>query len=292
MANSKYEYVKSFEQSDALLPHTWIVIRVDGRGFTRFAQVHGFQKPNDEQALHLMNECATAVLEDIPDICFGYGVSDEYSFVLRKNSTLFQRRASKLVSIVVSLFSATYVMKWGRYFPGTEMQYAPSFDGRAVCYPSDTILRDYLSWRQVDCHVNNQYNTCYWSLVHSGCSPAEAQNVIKGTLADFKNELLHTRFGINYNDLPAIFRKGSLVFKRKDENIVKVENGVPIKRQKTMVVVSHEDLIKDSFWKENPSILGSANSKKANLRSAALTEKDAETSAFKNGSEMMMEVHS
>ena len=35
MANSKYEYVKAFELSDNLLPHTWIVVRIDGRGFTR-----------------------------------------------------------------------------------------------------------------------------------------------------------------------------------------------------------------------------------------------------------------
>ena len=35
MAKSKYEYVKQFELDDKLLPECWIVIRVDGRGFTR-----------------------------------------------------------------------------------------------------------------------------------------------------------------------------------------------------------------------------------------------------------------
>lgn len=32
---SRYEYVKSFErcQPDILLPNTWVVIRIDGRGF-------------------------------------------------------------------------------------------------------------------------------------------------------------------------------------------------------------------------------------------------------------------
>jgi tRNA(His) guanylyltransferase len=37
MANSKYEYVKDFEVVDNLMPHTWIVIRIDGRGFTKYA---------------------------------------------------------------------------------------------------------------------------------------------------------------------------------------------------------------------------------------------------------------
>lgn len=35
MANSKYEYVKQYELSDALLPGCWIVVRIDGKGFTK-----------------------------------------------------------------------------------------------------------------------------------------------------------------------------------------------------------------------------------------------------------------
>jgi tRNA(His) 5'-end guanylyltransferase len=36
------------------------------------------------------------------------------------------------------------------------MLYTPVFDGRAVCYPNFAVLRDYLSWRQADAHINNQ----------------------------------------------------------------------------------------------------------------------------------------
>jgi Uncharacterized conserved protein len=32
----RFEYVKQFEQADNLLPNTWIVIRIDGRGFTKY----------------------------------------------------------------------------------------------------------------------------------------------------------------------------------------------------------------------------------------------------------------
>lgn len=35
MANSKFEYVKDFELDDRLLPHCWIVVRLDGKGFTK-----------------------------------------------------------------------------------------------------------------------------------------------------------------------------------------------------------------------------------------------------------------
>lgn len=35
MANSKYEYVKKYELDDTLLPGCWIVVRIDGKGFTK-----------------------------------------------------------------------------------------------------------------------------------------------------------------------------------------------------------------------------------------------------------------
>lgn len=35
MANSKYEYVKGFELDDTLLPDCFIVLRIDGKGFTK-----------------------------------------------------------------------------------------------------------------------------------------------------------------------------------------------------------------------------------------------------------------
>ena len=73
------------------------------------------------------------------------------------------RRASKLVSLVTSCFSASYVFFWRDCFPQTELACTPCFDGRAVAYPSDQILLDYLSWRQSDTHINNQveYTSLY-----------------------------------------------------------------------------------------------------------------------------------
>ncbi|KAJ7548619.1 hypothetical protein O6H91_07G019600 [Diphasiastrum complanatum] len=255
MAKSKYEYVKSFELADHLLPHTWIVVRIDGRSFHRFSKDHQFKRPNDEQALRLMNECAKAVMEDISDIVFAYGVSDEYSFVFRKTSSLYERRSSKLMSILASLFASTYVMKWSQFFPDKKLQYAPCFDGRAVCYPTEAILLDYLAWRQVDCHINNQYNTCLWMLVEAGKSSEDAQKILKGTQADYKNELLYTQFGINYSTLPEIFRKGSSLFRRKEEEIVKFKDGLPIKRIRSKVVVEHCDIISQQFWEEHAYII-------------------------------------
>jgi tRNA(His) 5'-end guanylyltransferase len=37
MANSRFEYVRNFELADNLLPSTYLVVRIDGKGFHRYA---------------------------------------------------------------------------------------------------------------------------------------------------------------------------------------------------------------------------------------------------------------
>lgn len=178
MAKSKFEYVRNFEIEDRLLPNCWIVVRVDGRAFHKFSKAHEFEKPNDIRALNLMNKAAIQVMKEFKDITIAYGQSDEYSFVLRKDTELYKRRASKLMTYINSLFSSAYVYFWHTYFKDIKLKYPPAFDARAVLYPTNENLRDYLSWRQADCHINNLYNTTFWNLVQKGgLSCAEVSTV-------------------------------------------------------------------------------------------------------------------
>lgn len=255
MANSRYEYVKKFEVNDRLPPNNWIVVRIDGCHFHRFSAEHSFEKPNDESALKLMNSCAVSLLEHFADIVFAYGVSDEYSFILSEATELYQRRGSKILSVSLSYFTSVYVMKWKEFFPHKDLKGPPHFDGRVICYPRMKIVRDYLAWRQVDCHINNQYNTCFWALVKSGKTEREANVYLKGTQTSNKNELLF-QHGINYNTLPAMFRKGSCVYKDKVKETVKLdESGDPVERIRMKVTVGHFDIVGSVFWDDHPYIL-------------------------------------
>ncbi|KAL6242490.1 tRNA-His guanylyltransferase [Rhinocladiella similis] len=293
MANSKYEYVRNFERDEHLLPNTWIVVRIDGRGFHKFSDHYGFKKPNDPRALNVMNLAAQHVVKTLPDIVVAYGVSDEYSFVFHRSTTLFERRNAKLVSTVVSTFTAAYVMLWSSQFEAEKemMQLQldmllPTFDARAVCYPTWENLRDYLSWRQVDCHINNLYNTTFWALVQQGgMSQTAAEEFLKGTVASDKNEILWSKFGVNYNNEPEMFRKGSVVYReyaletqtpvktsteqqQEEEEVEEddlsraADEKRPISktqaekmrkaRQKAKIVTTHVDIIKDDFWLMRP----------------------------------------
>ncbi|KAL0141789.1 tRNAHis guanylyltransferase-domain-containing protein [Mucor lusitanicus] len=256
MANSKFEYVRHFEMADNMLPSTWLVVRIDGRGFHRFSQTHNFAKPNDRRAIELMNRCAIEVMKDIKDIILAYGQSDEYSFIIPKSSNLYSRRSSKISSTVVSLFASNYVMHWAEYFGEDKLQYAPCFDSRTVCYPNDKVLRDYLSWRQADCHINNLFNTTFWALVKSGMTEDAAEKHLRGSFSKDKNEILFVEFNINYNNIEPIYRKGSTIIRQKTEvTSISPRNGEEVKRIKLIPTAIYDDIIGQDFWDRHPELL-------------------------------------
>ncbi len=181
-----------------------------------------------------------------------------------------------MITTIASLFSANYVYRWSKYFPEKTLIYPPSFDARAVLYPSDQNLRDYLSWRQADCHINNLYNTTFWALVQRDnfvgkplYTAREAEARLKGTLAKNKNEILFSEYGINYNNELEMFKKGSILLydtqssetfheaheaesKSKSKRYVKMEER---ERKRSGVKTMHIDLIGNAFWAKYKHIL-------------------------------------
>ncbi|XP_059202729.1 probable tRNA(His) guanylyltransferase isoform X2 [Centropristis striata] len=268
MAKSKFEYVRNFETDDTCLRNCYIVVRLDGRNFHKFAEQHHFAKPNDNRALSLMTRSARSVMEELEDIVVAYGQSDEFSFVFKRTSSWFKRRASKLMTHVASQFSSSYVFYWKEFFGEEPLLYPPGFDGRVVLYPSNRNLKDYLSWRQADCHINNLYNTVFWTLVQKGgLTTTQAEDRLKGTLAADKNEILFSEFDINYNNESALHRKGTtLIWVKRAEVITKPikrpneeEKVVTKSRMRRSVEAHHCDIIGEQFWEEHQDILEDDN---------------------------------
>ena len=146
MSHSRFEFVKKYEQTRTALPNTYLVVRIDGRSFTEFCSAHNFEKPNDFKQIKCMNEAAKAVVMDFKDIALAYGQSDEYSFIFKKSTNMFNRREDKIMSCVLSLFTATYCLKFFEIF-GMQPKKTPSFDARVVLYPTFEDIRAYISWR-------------------------------------------------------------------------------------------------------------------------------------------------
>jgi tRNA(His) guanylyltransferase len=275
MAHSEFEYTRNFELWDAIPPLNWIVVRIDGRGFSKLCKKYDFEKPNDKRALDLMNAAATEVVRAFVDIMLAYGQSDEYSFVFHESTTLFDRRAVKLASTVATAFTAEYCLQWPTFFPEQPLSRPfPSFDARSVPYPKRRVLRDYLSWRQADCHINNLYNTTFWSMVLKGGMEArEAEEALKGTVSGDKNEILFSRFGINYNNEPEMYRKGTVMYRSYEDEEQGKEGSLARagktsdgssktqlekerkKKMKAKIAMEYVDIIGDAFWDDRPYIL-------------------------------------
>lgn len=64
-----------------------------------------------------------------------------------------------------------------------------------------------------------------------------------GTLSSDKNEILF-QLGINYNNEPEIFKKGTIFIREPRED----------KKKKLIINKYHIDLIKESFWDSRASI--------------------------------------
>ena len=86
--------------------------------------------------------------------------------------------------------------------------------------------------------------------------------MLKGTMTCDKNEIMFQR-GVNYNNLPPMWRKGSVCVWVEDEEETtgatekEGKDGKMAKRKKKRTLrVLHEDIIKDAFWARYPWVLG------------------------------------
>lgn len=193
--------MRSLEMFHSLrfLPGAWVILRLDGRGFSRLTESR-FEKPFDPQFHAYMVQTAQAVLAELQGI-YAYTESDEISVLFPRDWALFDRELEKAVSLSAGLSSATFSLACAT---------PAHFDSRAWLGAEDAQVIDYFRWRQADaarCALNGW---CYWTLRKAGQNVTQATKELQGASVADKNELLF-RHGINFNDLPAWQRRGTIV---------------------------------------------------------------------------------
>jgi len=179
-----------------LLPGAWVVLRVDGRGFSRFTESR-FEKPFDLEFHRVMVQTASALLEELYGI-YVYTESDEISVLFPATWDLFDRSLEKVVSISASIASSTFTHAY---------KTVVNFDSRVWLGVDKSQVVDYFRWRQADatrCALNGW---CYWTLRKAGMSASKATAILDGQSVAYKNELLF-QHGINFNELPIWQRRG------------------------------------------------------------------------------------
>src|SRR4051795_9990050 len=94
-----------------LPPGAWVILRLDGRGFSRFTESR-FEKPFDARFHDGMVQAAQSVLEDLQGL-YAYTESDEISVLFPRAWNLFGRELEKVISLSASVVSAALTLAFG-----------------------------------------------------------------------------------------------------------------------------------------------------------------------------------
>ncbi len=192
--------MRAFEQAcePVALPDTWLLVRLDGRGFTRLTkELHDFETPFDLRFRAMMIETAGALMQDGVAV-MALTHSDEITLVLAPHSQVFGRRVVKLSSVMAGAASATFSLALGG--PAT-------FDARVSQLPTIEHVLDYIDWRQSDAHRHALSEHCHWALRQQGQTARQATATLESASVADKNELLSQR-GINADQLPTWQKRG------------------------------------------------------------------------------------
>jgi tRNA(His) 5'-end guanylyltransferase len=177
-----------------VMPGIFIVVRVDGRNFTRLTrETHRFEAPFDVRFRDYM----IATLEHLMNcgfrVVYGYTQSDEISLLLHQDEETFGRKTRKLESILAGEASARFSLALGD---------VAVFDARVSQLPSLDLVVAYFRWRSQDAHRNALNGHCYWALRNQGRTAREATDSLLGLSVAAKNEFLFQVKHVNFNDVP------------------------------------------------------------------------------------------
>ena len=200
-----------------------VIIRLDGKAFHTFTK--GLKKPYDEIFHNTMNETMKYLCENIQGCKLGYTQSDEITLLLTDYDTLttdawFDNNVQKICSVSASMAT----MAFNKFFRQCVSDYCDSmmalqdfdlvtdkyydtlydkldiamFDSRCFNIPEDEVTNCFI-WRQQDATRNaiQMLGQCNFS--HKELHGKSCNNI---------QDMLIEQKGINFNDMPAEFKRG------------------------------------------------------------------------------------
>lgn len=213
-----------------------VIIRLDGKAFHTFTR--GMKKPYDEIFHNTMNATMKYLCENIQCCKLGYTQSDEITLLLTDYDTLdtaawFDNNVQKICSVSASMATmafnkfflkeiAQYDMEWKCGFTPQSVtiqnehrEYISNlnekahkgamFDSRCFNIPEDEVTNCFI-WRQQDATRNaiqmlGQCNFSHKELQGKSCNDIQ--------------DMLMLQKGINFNDMPAEFKRGVCCLKKE-----------------------------------------------------------------------------
>jgi tRNA(His) 5'-end guanylyltransferase len=188
--------------SARLIPLLPVMVRLDGKNFHNFTK--GLERPYDQRLSDLMIETTRYLVEET-NARIGYTQSDEITLMWMsttyKSELFMGGKPSKIISILAAMASVYFNKKLAEYLPEKSEQ-SPIFDCRIWNLPTKEEVVNALIWREQDAVRN--------SIQMAGQSQFSHRQ-LQNQSCDQIQEMLFQGAGINWNDYPDFFRRGTYV---------------------------------------------------------------------------------
>lgn len=195
----RMKMLEKVEAGRKFIPLLPICIRLDGRGFSKFTK--NFERPYDIGMSDLM-KATTMYLVEETNAVMGYTQSDEISLILYsdnyKSSVFFDGKIQKIISTLSAMTSVYFNRFMSLYIPDAP-DTLPTFDCRAWNVPTKTEASNTLLWREQDAAKNS---------VSMAARSVFSHKEIMNKNGSQMQEMLMSK-GINWNDYPTFFKRGS-----------------------------------------------------------------------------------
>ena len=218
-----------------------VIIRLDGKAFHTFTR--GFAKPFDKRMIETMQETTLELCKSIQGCVFGYTQSDEITLILVDYNAIdvsawYDYEVQKMCSVAASMatlyFNRIFKRKvtefcnihskvmndpktYGEELSNSvnellkaynkSIELGAFFDARCFNIPISDCCNMVL-WRQKDA-TRNSIN----SLGQAWFKHKELQNKNTNQVQD----MLFTKFGINWNNLSTVEKRGTAIIKDKND---------------------------------------------------------------------------
>lgn len=203
----RMKWYESRFTNDQFMPMVPVIARLDGRAFHSFTK--GLKRPYDEQLSNLMNMTTQFLVRETNARC-GYTQSDEITLVWLaedwESEIFFAGKLQKMNSILASMTTAFFNRHMPAFLPekANEM---PLFDCRVFQVPTDWEATNCFIWREMDATRNSVQMAARAIFSHSECENKDTSQL---------QEMLWQE-GINWNNYPAFFKRGTYVRRREVE---------------------------------------------------------------------------
>lgn len=200
-----YEHI---ETEQRFPPNTWLYVRLDGRGFSKFTR--GLARPYDKRMSELMMIVTKALVVEYNAI-IGYTQSDEISLLIPntyEKGCIFDAKKQKLLSTIAGLASSIFTAHLPTMIPEKDplkTNRFPSFDCRIFPIGNESEAANALLWREHDAIKNSVSMVAHDKFSHKQ---------LQGLSTDVMKDMLKTKANVIWDDFPDFFKSG-VYFKRQ-----------------------------------------------------------------------------